>query len=190
MSDNGYIFKEGSSNDIPDALSLRAKLFVEMGVENAALLDDTGARLFEIYSAAYEAREIIHYFAVGKNGETAAVAGALLKRDFPYLFFNPGFYGWIIDVYTEQEHRNRGLATRLLALTHEWLVKKGVREAKLISAGTGPRRLYERLGYRSTWEMSFNLSGEPTYNEFIDANSADNRTKAVPVRLYNFVDRL
>jgi GNAT superfamily N-acetyltransferase len=173
MRNSGYSFREASPDDIPDALCLRAKLFAEMGIENASLLDDVGAELFEIYSAAYKAGEIIHYFARSRDGEIAAVAGALIKRDFPYLLFKPGYYGWIIDVYTEPEHRGRGLATKLLALTHEWLVKKGVREAKLISAGAAPRRLYERLGYRPTWEMSLNLSGKPTYNEFIDAHSSE-----------------
>jgi predicted GNAT family acetyltransferase len=75
-------------------------------------------------------------------------------------------------VFTEPEHRKRGLAAKLLELAHEWLRGKEVREAKLISAGSGPRRLYERLGYRQTWEMSLNLTNLPTYNEFVDAHSS------------------
>jgi GNAT superfamily N-acetyltransferase len=112
-----------------------------------------------------------HFFAHSATGEIAAAAGALLKRDFPYLLFKPGYYGWIIDVFTEPKHRKQGLSTKLLEFVHEWLRGNDVREAKLISAGSAPRRLYERLGYRQTWEMSLNLTGQPTYNEFVDAHS-------------------
>jgi GNAT superfamily N-acetyltransferase len=173
MKKDDYIFKKSTSADIPLALDLREKLFGEMGIAEKALLDDARARLFEIYSHAYEIDEMAHFFAYSAGGDIAAVAGALLKRDFPYLLFKPGYYGWIIDVFTEPAHRRRGLSAKLLELSHEWLRGKGVWEAKLISAGSEPRRLYERLGYRQTWEMSFNLTNQPTYNEFVDAHSSE-----------------
>ena len=170
----GYTFKESNASDIPAALAMRAKLFREMGVAPEALLDNSSEKLRETYDSAYRDDEIVHYFAYS-GGEIASVAGALIKRDFPYVFFKPGYYGWIIDVFTEPEHRGRGLALKLIEMTHAWLVSKGVCEAKLISAGVGPRRIYERLGYRPTWEMSLNLgnSGALTYNEYIDAHSTD-----------------
>ena len=96
-----------------------------------------------------------------------AIAGALIKNDFPYYLFKPGFYGWIIDVYTEPDYRGRKLATKLIDLTQEWLKKKGVKEAKLIASGSEARKLYEKLDYKATWEMSRNLSGIPTFNEYI-----------------------
>jgi GNAT superfamily N-acetyltransferase len=166
-----YKFRHALPEDVPKAIALRKKLFAETGVLGAAFIHGADEKLLGIYKDGYEAGEIVHYFAETEDGDIAAVAGALLKRDFPYLFFEPGYYGWIIDVYTEPPHRGRALAARLIALTHEWLLSMGAREAKLISAGADARRLYERLGYRSTWEMSHNLSGEPTYNEFIDAHS-------------------
>ncbi|MDR3165713.1 MAG: GNAT family N-acetyltransferase [Synergistaceae bacterium] len=171
MVKSDYTFRKSTAEDIPTALDLREKLFDEMGVPKEAFLDDAGTRLFEIYNHAYEIDEMAHFFAHSATGEVAAAAGALLKRDFPYLLFKPGYYGWIIDVFTEPRYRKQGLSTKLLEFVHEWLRGKGVREAKLISAGSAPRRLYERLGYRQTWEMSFNLTGQPTYNEFVDAHS-------------------
>jgi GNAT superfamily N-acetyltransferase len=171
MERSDYTFRKSTAEDIPSALDLREKLFDEMGVAKEALLDDVRSRLFEIYNNAYEIDEMAHFFARSAAGEIVAVAGALLKRDFPYLLFKPGYYGWIIDVFTEPRHRRQGLSTKLLEFVHEWLRCKGVWEAKLISAGSDPRILYERLGYRQTWEMSFNLTGRPTYNEFVDAHS-------------------
>lgn len=150
------------------ALRLRKKLFCETGVPDAVLLNDSDDRLHAFYRDAYRHDEMVHFIAYGEDGDPVAIAGALLKRDFPYLLFKPGSYGWIIDVYTEPTHRGRGLATRLLSLTHDWLRERGMQEVKLISASKGARRLYQRLGYRSTSEMSLNLSDRPTYNEMID----------------------
>lgn len=163
-----YEIVAGTEKDIPLALALRKRLFAEMGVTADALLPNVDEVLFDTYIRAYQDGGIRHFFAYTASGEPAAVIGALIKTDFPYFLFQPGYYGWIIDAYTEPEHRGHGLASILLARTHQWLLEKGVHEAKLIAAGADARRLYERLGYRATWEMSVNLSGGKTYNEFID----------------------
>ncbi len=166
--DQSYSIGKATDKDVALALSLRKKLFHHMGVPDEALLDTVDDVLFKLYKAAYLRGEMVHFIAYDENRNPAAIAGALLKRDFPYLLFKPGVYGWIIDVYTEPAHRGKRLATKLLELTHNWLRECGVQEAKLISAGADARRLYQRIGYRSTWEMSFNLAGMPTYNEMMD----------------------
>lgn len=166
--DQSYFIEKATKKDVPLALTLRKKLFHDMGVPDTALLDNADEVLNELYQDAYLRDEMVHFIAYDENGIPAAIAGALLKRDFPYLLFKPGYYGWIIDVYTVPEHRGKKLATKLLELTHNWLSECGVQESKLISAGADARRLYQRIGYRSTWEMSFNLADKPTYNEMMD----------------------
>lgn len=166
--DQSYFFEKATIKDVPLALNFRKKLFHDMGVPDTALTDNSDEVLNTLYQDAYLGDEIVHFIAYDKNRIPVAITGALLKRDFPYLLFKPGFYGWIIDVYTEPAHRGNNLATKLLELTHNWLKESGVQEAKLISAGADPRRLYQRIGYRSTWEMSFNLADKPTYNEMMD----------------------
>ena len=162
-----YEIKRATEKDVPLAIAFRKKLFNEMGVPDEAFIDGLDEKLNELYTDAYRKDEIIHFIAYDGT-QPVAVAGALIKNDFPYLLFKPGNYGWIIDVYTDPFHRRRQLAAKLVERTHEWLIEKGVQEAKLISAGAEARRLYERLGYRATWEMSYNLTKKPTYNEFID----------------------
>jgi GNAT superfamily N-acetyltransferase len=167
-----YSVEKATEKDVALILALRKKMFREMGVPDTALLDDADDVLLALYRDAYRRDEMVHFIAYDENRNPAAVAGALLKRDFPYLLFKPGDYGWIIDVYTEPGRRGKNFAAKLIALTHDWLREKGVREAKLISAGADARRLYRRIGYRPTWEMSFNLAEEPTYNEMMDARGA------------------
>lgn len=165
-----FIIREGRKEDIPLALQLRKKLFRDTGVPEEAFREDLDSFLFQEYTNAYRNKDMIHFFAyaAAENRQPAAVAGILIKRDFPYYLFKPGYYGWIIDVYTEPEYRGRGLASELLELTRRWAVEKGVRELKLISASQNARRIYERLGYRPTSEMSMNIGAGKTYNEYID----------------------
>lgn len=164
-----FIIKEAGEEDIPLALNLRKKLFRDTGVPEEAFRDDLDSFLFQEYTNAYKNNNMIHFFAYDKENsrQPAAVAGILIKRDFPYYLFKPGYYGWIIDVYTEPEYRGRGLASKLLEFTEKWAVEKGISELKLISASKDARRIYERLGYRPTSEMSMNIGGEKTYNEYI-----------------------
>lgn len=171
MSEHNEVFSfiPARKEDILLALQFRKCLFDEMGVPETALIDDSYNVLHKVYNEEFDAENIRHFIAYDKNNEPLAIAGALIKSDFPYYLFKPGYYGWIIDVYTVPQHRGKGLASNLMTLTVQWLISKGVREAKLIAAGSAARRLYERLGYRATWEMSINLSGEKTYNEFIDS---------------------
>jgi GNAT superfamily N-acetyltransferase len=168
LNKQDYIFSQATENDVPLALIFRRLLFDEMGVPDKSLIDNSYDILREIYAKEYREGRIAHFIARDSGNIPVAIAGALLKTDFPYFLFKPGYYGWIIDVYTAPEHRGRNLAARLHEMTRRWLVGKGVTEAKLIASGGDARRLYQRLGYRPTWEMSLSLSGLKTYNEIID----------------------
>lgn len=163
-----FSFSPAQKQDIALALNFRKVLFDEMGVPENLLIDNCDDVLFDLYQDEFERGRIQHFIAYNGEHEPVAITGALLKTDFPYILFKPGYYGWIIDVYTVPQYRGQKLASQLLELTRQWLITKGVQEAKLIAAGTNARKLYERLGYRATWEMSINLSANKTYNELID----------------------
>jgi len=154
--------------DIPIAIELRKLLFKEMGVPDEALIDNAYDNILQLYRNEFSKGRIRHFIAYNSYKEPVAIAGALLKNDFPYYLFKPGYYGWIIDVYTKPQYRGKKISTKLLQLTHDWLKEKGVNEAKLICGGSDARKLYEKLGYRPTWEMSLNISENRTYNEIID----------------------
>jgi len=166
--ENKIWIKDGSQKDIKLALGMRKLLFEEMGVDKTSLLENVDRVLEEYYVKEYLEDRMKHFIAFNEDDTPVAIVGAVLKSDFPYLTFKPGAYGWIIDVYTVPEYRGNELATRLLKLVNEWLIKKGVYEVKLIASGKGARKLYEKIGFRSTWEMSLNLTVNKTYNEIID----------------------
>jgi GNAT superfamily N-acetyltransferase len=176
--ENGdFLIKTAEEKDIPVVLNMRKKLFSDTGVPRDAFSDDLDSTLLQDYTDAYKRKDMLHFLAYDRetDGQPAAIAGLLLKRDFPYYLFKPGYYGWVIDVYTEPEYRGRGLATRLLEKVRLWGQEKGVAELKLISASQNARKIYEKFGFRPTSEMSMNIGGQNTYNELIDLANGINK---------------
>jgi GNAT superfamily N-acetyltransferase len=167
MLEQKISIEEGSEQSVKLALTLRKLLFEEMGVEKTSLLDNVEKVLEEYYLQEYKSDRIKHFIAYNEENTPIAIAGAILKTDFPYFTFKPGVYGWIIDVYTLPEYRGNKLATRLLELTNKWLIGKGIYEVKLIASGEDAKRLYEKIGFKPTWEMNMNLTDNKTYNEII-----------------------
>ncbi|RUT48007.1 GNAT family N-acetyltransferase [Paenibacillus anaericanus] len=168
LADHYYI-REITEEELPLALDFRQRMFSEMGVSDEVLISDSKQILQEMYSREFGAGRLRHYVAYPTDSLVpVAICGALIKDDFPYFLFRPGSYGWIVDVYTVPEHRGKGLAKVLLTHTHDWLISKGILEAKLIASGKEARRLYERSGYAATWEMTLSLTGGATFNSIID----------------------
>lgn len=94
-----------------------------------------------------------------------AIAGAgLWIMEFPphFLHLEPG-RGYLLNFYVAPEHRGRGLARRLLAISVEEAKRLGLRVLVLHASKFG-RRLYERNGFRLNNEMVLLCDGstEPT----------------------------
>jgi GNAT superfamily N-acetyltransferase len=165
-----YTIRQGTIEDVELAVAFRWLMFNGSGKEEA--VEHIRREVSERYRTEYQNDSIIHFFAINTENEPVASAGAIIKSDFPYCFFKPGYYGWIIDVYTRPEYRGNGIARALIDKNHQWLKAKGAIEARLIAVGKKPQELYEKIGYRTTWEMSFNLCpGKRTYNDLISQES-------------------
>ena len=161
--------RTGSAEDIDLIVDFRKKLFTEMGVGDESFIENSWAEVRSRYLDELKKDRIRHYIAYNRDNVPVSIAGTLLKSDFPYYLFKPGFYGWIIDVYTVPEYRGKGLADRLMQYNHQWIKDKGGYESKLIASGIEARKLYEREGYTPTWELSLNLTDTKTFNNLIDA---------------------
>jgi GNAT superfamily N-acetyltransferase len=162
-----YTIRQNTIADVELAVAFRWLCFGGSGKEEA--IEHIRKEVTRRYTTEYQNDNIVHFFAYNSDSEPIASVGALIKTDFPYYLFKPGYYGWIIDVYTRPEYRGNGIASTLLEKTHQWLLSKGVYESKLLAGGKKPRELYAKHGYQSTWEMSLNLRPlqQRTYHEII-----------------------
>lgn len=160
-------YRISNEEDITTILEFRELIFKESGVPDSFYIQNMREKLRKFYFQEYEADRMRHFIALNNNNEPIAVIGSLIKNDFPYFLFDPGFYGWIIDVYTLPSYRGKGIATHLLELNHQWLGNKGVRDIKLLAFSAEAKRVYEKVGYKVTNIMSFSQAENNNLDEII-----------------------
>ncbi|MEH7180506.1 GNAT family N-acetyltransferase [Neobacillus vireti] len=105
-----------------------------------------------------EAGNLMFRIAVDKNENIVACAGGLMRMEYSYpLAEEQSPFGWIITVYTLENHRNIGLAHKLVDEVCVWLKEKGANRARLWSSSNG-KRIYENLGFKPMFDMSKTLT--------------------------------
>jgi len=148
--------RPATSSDLPHLLHHRRAMYEEMGHTDPAVLD----RMQEA-SARYFGRSLVDGYYCGWMAETAqgrVVAGGGVaivhwpgSPDFPETR-----RGWILNIYTEPEHRHQGVAKRIMRTIMDWCRAEGFVYVSLHSSQFG-RRLYEQLGFQPTNEMRLYL---------------------------------
>jgi GNAT superfamily N-acetyltransferase len=111
-----------------------------------------------LFLKEYELGNLMFRVAIDSNDNIVACAGGLIRTEYSYpLAKEQSLFGWVIAVYTLKNHRNNGLAYKLVDEICLWLKQKGAKRARLWSSSTG-RKVYENLGFRNMMDMSKPLS--------------------------------
>ena len=150
-----YTLREAGASDLPAILHHRRQMFHDMGYTDSAALD-----AMQTTTEPLLARGISEGFYRGWLVEDAAcvVAGAgIFLADWPS---HPGSVQTkrieIVNVYTEPEHRRRGLARQLMQVILAWCRSASFATVVLHASDDG-RSLYESLGFKPTNEMRLAL---------------------------------
>ncbi len=143
-------FRAALKKELPRIVELKVAMFRDVGASNL-LSEDVFDIIIEDCRKLYDRDEAIHFVAVC-DSTIIATAGAFLKSDLPYCYFQVPFYGFIGDVYTESTYRRQGLAHRLSEMAVDWLKSKEVAMIKLLTSPEG-WSLYEKLGFEFSNEM-------------------------------------
>ncbi|QWC21126.1 GNAT family N-acetyltransferase [Bacillus haikouensis] len=107
-----------------------------------------------LFIKEYEAGQLIFRVAVDESNQLAACAGGLIRTEYPYpLAGEESLFGWVISVYTLEDHRHNGLASTLTDEVCEWLKQKGAKRARLWSSSSG-RSVYEKCGFKPMMDMT------------------------------------
>ena len=148
----GYTVRRAGLDDIPALIELRAKMF-------ATFVGDEGeiAAMNE-YSSAYfkeqiEANQFMAWVAEDEGGEVVACAALSFYYLPPKPFNLAGKYGYISSMYTEEEHRRKGLARKLLQKALDCAREEGLTMVKLHATEAGAV-LYESAGFKKWNEMA------------------------------------
>lgn len=131
-------------------------MFRDMGVAGDAL------QSVEVTTCERLIREIpsgVYLGWLAESGDRPVAGAGVLRHPYYPTVGNPlgRPTAYILNVYTEPDHRRRGLARRLIEEILGWCALHDVPRASLHFSQTG-RTLYEQLGFTVTNEMRMDLA--------------------------------
>ncbi|MGD0791551.1 MAG: GNAT family N-acetyltransferase [Terriglobales bacterium] len=144
--------REAAPNESAIILHHRRSMFRDMGEGTPDELDRMVEVARDWLARALADRSYRHWLALDGSGRVVGGGGVLLCP-WPASPKDPCTQrAVILNVYTEQEFRKRGIARQIMLAILEWLKEQGFRAVNL-HASTEGRPLYERLGFEPTNEM-------------------------------------
>jgi GNAT superfamily N-acetyltransferase len=158
-----YTVRRATVADADVLVRHRIKMFEDMGIMSSP--DPKEAEVAAAFRAWLEdLMPIGHYVgwvieAVGAAGEGAIVAGggATLIPWPPGPRYPGTRLAFVYNVYTEPDHRGRGLARMVMDTIHTFCRDEGI-DSLALNASTFGQPLYESIGYRVTHSPMMFLS--------------------------------
>jgi GNAT superfamily N-acetyltransferase len=99
------------------------------------------------------------WLVASADGAIVAGAGLMVLPWPPGVLDDRDRIAFVYNVFTEPDHRRRGLARRLMETIHAWCREQDIASVRL-HASAGGRPLYEGFGYVPTNEMTLRLGRE------------------------------
>lgn len=141
----------------------RHAMFQEMGTAGHAALDAMDTKFGPWVAKKMASAEYRHWFAANSTGAIVAGAGMWLVEWSPHPLDLTQRRGYIMNVYTQRDYRNHGLAKRLTTTILGWCRENQIETATLHASDAG-RPIYESLGFQATNEMQLQLSNSTEGN--------------------------
>jgi GNAT superfamily N-acetyltransferase len=152
-----YSIRRATLDDLDAIVAQRRGMSEELRVGDMPALDSSLVRFEQWLRPRMKSGEYLGWLAVSPEGQVVAGVGLWLVEWFPSLRSKYSLRGYILNVYTDLEHRKQGLARRLTQTALDWCRSNGVDIIALHASPYG-RPLYESLGFLPTSEMRIILS--------------------------------
>ena len=149
-----YTIRPATLVDIPHIVSHRAEMFREMGIP--AEFEDMAAATELWLRHAIPSKTYRGWLAATPRGEVVAGGGLLIIPWPPGPMTMDPRCGFIFNVYTAPEHRQRGLARKLMDAMHEHCRAEGL-ERVVLNASVFGKPLYDAMGYVESDEPMMRL---------------------------------
>jgi len=166
----GFRIRRASIADLEMLVDHREAMFRDMGYTDGAVMDAMSAK-FRIWLREHMDAGNYHAWLVCaeddsvkdglkddsmQDGQVVAGAGLWLMDWPPHMIGQGARRGNIVDVYTEQNFRRRGLARHVIETAIGWCRNNGV-DTIVLHASPAGRSLYEAMGFTATNEMRIQL---------------------------------
>jgi GNAT superfamily N-acetyltransferase len=143
--------RQGTVDDLATIIHHRRSMFYDMGYIDVAALDRMTSTAGPFLKAALE-DGTYHAWLVEIDGNVVA-GGGVLNIGLPSTTRDlQSRRAMILNMYTEPEHRTKGLARLIMEAMILWCREQGYNSVSLHASDAG-RHLYESLGFVPTNEM-------------------------------------
>jgi len=147
----GFTIRRASADDLVTLIEHRRAMFYDMGYRDDAALDSMTAKFGPWLLSKMNSGEYLAWVIVAPDYSIAAGAGLWLM-DWPPHMIGEGTRGNILNVYTVETFRRRGLARHLMEMVIDWCRENKV-DTVILHASPDGRSLYEALGFTASNEM-------------------------------------
>jgi len=146
--------RPATAADLDVLVRHRVRMFAEMGFPSDDGFAGLAAASRAWFGEALAAERYLGWLVARAAAPSEIVAGSgLLVHDWPPGIRDCGAArGYILNVYTDPEHRGHGLATLLTRAAINEVRRRGIRVVTLHASDEG-ERIYKRLGFEETNEM-------------------------------------
>jgi len=140
-----------SLSDLDIIIRHRRSMFSEMGYRDEAALDRMEATSAPFIKSGLEDGSYRGWLV--ENADGVVAGGGVVVVGYPSAPHAPrACRAWILNMYTEPNHRGRGLAKLIMEAMISWCREEGFEWVSLHASDAG-RHLYEKLGFKPTNEM-------------------------------------
>ncbi len=152
----GFTIRRAATADLEILVEHRRAMFKDMGHNDDAALDSMSTR-FRVWLLRHMNAGDYHAWLISApDGVIAAGAGLWLMDWPPHMLGKAARRGNILNVYTAERFRRRGLARVLMEAVLQWCRENGV-DTVILHASPAGKSLYESMGFESTNEMRLHL---------------------------------
>lgn len=138
--------------DLGTVLYHRLQMFRDMGYSDAERMKAVASISEQQFAATLTDGTYQGWFIENQAGEVIAGGGIILVTYPPSPRDPHHRRAWVVNIYTEQAYRRRGLARRLMQAMIDWCHEEGY-DSVFLHASKEGRPLYESLGFVATNEM-------------------------------------
>lgn len=135
-------YRKANIEDVKHLVELRKRQLIDEGCYSDKNIDDELERYF---STGISNEDLIVWIAT-EDESIIGTAGVCFFQYPPTYSNTSGKIAYITNVYTRDEYRKQGIATKLLELVVEEIKNKGCKFARLHASSQG-KKLYERFGF-------------------------------------------
>jgi GNAT superfamily N-acetyltransferase len=155
MLRENILIRPATLSDIPEILRQRRRMYEDMDYADPGSLDEMSRLSSDYLHQAIPQGSFRAWLAVQDQHPVAG--GAVLITSWPaHPYDLECRRATILNVYTDPDHRRRGIARRLMETIIAWCKREGLARVNLHASEAG-RHLYESLGFEPSNEMRLNL---------------------------------